>query len=24
MGKPTSKLIDESADIFAFLLHHLT
>jgi prolyl oligopeptidase len=23
MGKPTSKLIDESADIFAFLLHHL-
>jgi prolyl oligopeptidase len=24
MGKPTSKLIDESADIFAFLLHHLS
>jgi prolyl oligopeptidase len=23
MGKPTSKLIDEAADIFAFLLHHL-
>ena len=23
LGKPTSKLIDESADIFAFLLHHL-
>ncbi|MDR9451044.1 MAG: prolyl oligopeptidase family serine peptidase, partial [Acidimicrobiia bacterium] len=23
MGKPTSKLIDESADLFAFLLHHL-
>lgn len=23
MGKPTSKLIDESADVFAFLLHHL-
>ena len=23
LGKPTSKLIDESADVFAFLLHHL-
>lgn len=23
MGKPTSKLVDESADVFAFLLHHL-
>ena len=24
LGKPTSKLIDESADIYAFFLHHLT
>ncbi len=24
LGKPTSKLVDESADIFAFLLHHLS
>lgn len=24
LGKPTSKLIDEAADIFGFLLHHLT
>jgi prolyl oligopeptidase len=24
MGKPTSKLIDEAADMFGFLLHHLT
>lgn len=23
LGKPTIKLIDESADVFAFLLHHL-
>ena len=23
LGKPTSKLIDEAADIFGFLLHHL-
>ncbi len=23
LGKPTSKVIDESADVFAFLLHHL-
>lgn len=23
MGKPTSKLIDEAADIYGFLLHHL-
>jgi prolyl oligopeptidase len=23
LGKPTSKLIDESADLFGFLLHHL-
>jgi prolyl oligopeptidase len=24
MGKPTSKLIDEAADVYGFLLHHLT
>ncbi len=24
LGKPTSKLIDEAADIFGFLLHHLS
>jgi prolyl oligopeptidase len=23
LGKPTSKLIEEAADIYAFLLHHL-
>jgi prolyl oligopeptidase len=23
LGKPTSKLIDEAADMYAFLLHHL-
>jgi prolyl oligopeptidase len=24
LGKPTSKLIDEAADVYGFLLHHLT
>lgn len=24
LGKPTSKLIDEAADVYAFLLHHLS
>lgn len=24
LGKPTSKLIDEAADVYGFMLHHLS